>query len=282
MDRTMTLEEFLSQAWTRYVDLTPDALVIHKLLEERGEKILNDHIAFRTFNLKGIGRLDLGRIFENWGYKRAKEDLDFPEKKLKANYFLHSDPKFPKIFISELLLERFSPELQTWVKEIVSHSLNPGAKGGESFLRDSWNSVRFEDYQRFYSESEYAAWTAAFGIQVNHFTVLVNSLKTFSTLQELNLFLGQVDISLNESGGVVKGSPNELLEQSSTLAKKIDWKFAGDKRHKVMGCYYEFARRYPVPGEKKLFEGFIPKSADKIFESTYEKIGLKIKDRSQN
>ncbi|MEO5969151.1 MAG: DUF1338 domain-containing protein [Bdellovibrionia bacterium] len=271
----MTLNEFLNQAWNRYVDLAPDALVIHKLLEERGERIQNDHIAFRTFNLKGIGRMDLGKIFENWGYQRVKEDLDFPAKKLKASYFLHSDPTLPKIFISELLLEQFSFELQSWIKEIVSQNLTLNAKEGDFFLRDSWSAISFEDYQRFYSESEYAAWTAAFGIQVNHFTLLVNSLKTFSTLQELNLFLGKVGIVLNEAGGVVKGTPTELLEQSSTLAKKVDWTFASGKRHKVMGCYYEFARRYLVPGEKKLFEGFIPKSADKIFESTYEKSGLK-------
>ena len=32
-------------------------------------------------------------------------------------------------------------------------------------------------------------------------------------------------------------------------------------------CYYEFARRYPLPNGN-LFQGFVAKSADKIFEST--------------
>jgi hypothetical protein len=35
----------------------------------------------------------------------------------------------------------------------------------------------------------------------------------------------------------------------------------------VPGCYYEFARRYAMPSGQ-LYQGFIAKSADKIFEST--------------
>ena len=65
--------------------------------------------------------------------------------------------------------------------------------------------------------------------------------------------------------------PEELLEQSSTMAKKVPHAFA-DKTAQIMGCYYEFARRYPIPGKPgQLFQGFIPKSADKIFESTFER-----------
>jgi hypothetical protein len=65
-------------------------------LSEQGEQLVNDHVAFRTFDLKGINRLELGGLFESWGYTRVAEDLDFPEKKLKTSYYLHSDPKLPK------------------------------------------------------------------------------------------------------------------------------------------------------------------------------------------
>ena len=40
-----------------------------------------------------------------------------------------------------------------------------------------------------------------------------------------------------------------------------------DGTHVVPACYYEFARRY-VQADGTRFEGFIAKSADKIFEST--------------
>lgn len=268
----MKLEEFLKQSWNRYIQLTPDAPIIHELLDRRGELIINDHIAYRTFNIKGIDRLSLGTVFEQWGYQKADDDLDFPDKKLKASYWIHPEKNLPKVFISELLVESFSNELQSWVKDLGASALKRIKEPSpELFLETTWNPVRIEDYQRFYEISEYAAWTAAFGIQLNHFTVLVNSLRTFSSLQDLNEFLISNGMKLNQQGGIVKGTPKEFLEQSSTVAKKVPWKFADGKEHPIMGCYYEFARRYELPNTSKLFQGFIPKSADKIFESTFEK-----------
>jgi hypothetical protein len=265
----MRAEEFLSQAWARYVRLTPDAAVIHRLLSERGERIINDHVAFRTFDVPGIGRLELGRVFEAWGWKRSPEELDFPEKKLKASYWLPPSAELPKIFISELMLQKCSPDLQAWVH---SFAKAPGRGLSPSyFLEPSWQSVSHSDYDRFYRESEYASWTAAFGVQVNHFTVFVNALKTFTGLEELNAFLTSNKLQLNEAGGVIKGTPAEKLEQSSTMARKIPWTFDGGATREVLGCYYEFAKRHPLGAGGALFQGFIPKSADKIFESNFER-----------
>ncbi|HEU4612134.1 MAG TPA: hypothetical protein VFS15_08655, partial [Kofleriaceae bacterium] len=72
--------------------------------------------------------------------------------------------------------------------------------------------------------------------------------------------------TLNEAGGTIKGTPAERLEQSSTRADSIELEFS-DATMRVPSCYYEFARRYPLPGGE-LFHGFVPASADKIFEST--------------
>ena len=266
----MHLAQFYKKCWSRYIKLTPDAEKIHQLLNSRGEEVINDHVAFRTFNIPGISRLELGSVFEECGYEKVAEDLDFPEKKLKANYWLHPDPDQPKVFISELLVEKFPKDLQDWVHHLASQHKKPHLSL-DTFLETSWAPVRFEDYQKFYSLSEYAAWTAAFGIQLNHFTVSFNRLKTFKTLHELNDFLKHNGMTLNSAGGEIKGTPKELLEQSSTEARKIPWIFESGQTHQIMGCYYEFARRYPIPGTNELFTGFIPKSADKIFESTYEK-----------
>lgn len=268
----MKFEPFLEQAWRRYSEITPDAARIHRLLESRGERIINDHVAFRTFNIAKIDRLSLGAIFEEWGYRKSPEDLDFPEKKLKASHWIHSNPAFPKVFISELLLEEFPQDLQSWVRDFTAPFVSKlRIFEPEMFLGPTWKPVRFNDYQRFYSVSEYAAWTAAFGIQVNHFTVLVNELKTIPSLEELTQLLHTGGFVLNSAGGTIKGTPAELLEQASTQANKITWKFADEVSQPIMSCYYEFARRYPMPGTEKLFQGFIPKSADKIFESNFEK-----------
>ena len=91
-------------------------------------------------------------------------------------------------------------------------------------------------------------------------------MSTFPDLEALDAFLVEHGFPLNTSGGMVKGSQAERLEQSSTLADAIEVAFS-DTTAKIPSCYYEFARRYPLPtGE--LFHGFVPASADKIFEST--------------
>jgi len=119
------------------------------------------------------------------------------------------------------------------------------------------------------TESEYAAWLSVFGFRPNHFTVQFNALKGFKDFQEFNRFLIDSGFKMNTSGGLIKGTAADLLEQSSTLAHPVEVAFA-DKKMTVPACYYEFARRYP-DARGKLFTGFIAQSADKIFESTDNK-----------
>ena len=42
------LDLFLDKLWGKYTSYTPSAEKISKIF---GEKVINDHIAFRTFNL---------------------------------------------------------------------------------------------------------------------------------------------------------------------------------------------------------------------------------------
>ena len=121
-------------------------------------------------------------------------------------------------------------------------------------------------YLKLAAESEYASWVYAFGFRPNHFTVSINHLKNFSDLAKLNAFLKMNGFMLNAAGGEIKGTPAELLEQSSTMAGEIMWQF-GDGVYSIPACYYEFAKRYPLTSGE-LYQGFIAASADKIFEST--------------
>ena len=185
---------------------------------------------------------------------------------MRENYWLpyeHADPAFPKVFISELRVSELSASSFQIIDQLVSHL---PAKFGERpdlpWSGRPW-TVRRAEYESLLLESEYAAWVAAFGFRVNHFTVFVNALTTFPDLQSLNAFLLDHGFTLNESGGVIKGTPAQRLEQSSTRADSIEVELAGEKL-RVPSCYYEFARRYPLPNGE-LFQGFVPASADKIF-----------------
>jgi len=107
---------------------------------------------------------------------------------------------------------------------------------------------------------------AAHGYGANHFTVSVNQLDKFESVKSVNDHLREAGFSINESGGEVKGSAKVLLEQSSTMADRVEVNFAGEQQV-VPGGFYEFALRYPM-ADGNLYQGFVAASADKIFEST--------------
>lgn len=260
-----TLASLLDKMWIDYVAINPLAKKIYDLLSSEGEKILNDHIALRTFNYPRVSVDVIAKPFMDSGYV-YKGDYHFPEKKLYAKHYEHSDETLPKIFISELKLEEFSPALRAAVESFVSQ-IPEGREKDFDFSSQGrpWN-VTIAQYKELLKESDYAAWVAAFGYRPNHFTVFINVLKKFSDIKFLNEWLKKNGFQLNASGGEVKGTPEVFLEQSSTLANNIEVSF-DDGKMSIPACYYEFAKRYPL-ASGKLYQGFVAASADKIFEST--------------
>lgn len=260
-----SLNELFQRLWTDFTQINPQAGAIHQLLESRGEVVVNDHIAFRTFADPRVGVEILEKPFVANGYVK-KEEYRFEAKKLAACHYEHPDSQLPKIFLSELLVHEFSCDLQRVVDEMLdeipAQFLDDPALCAAGRL---WN-ISIPIYEALAAESEYAGWLAAFGFRANHFTVLVNELKSVSSLAELNDLIRAAGFPLNEEGGEIKGSPEELLEQSSTLASQVEATFS-DGQLLIPGCYYEFARRYKQP-DGRLFSGFVPTSADKIFQST--------------
>jgi Domain of unknown function (DUF1338) len=261
----VTTSELLDALWRDYTRSTPQAERIHRLLVDRGEIVHNDHVALRTYDSAGIGIAALAKPFEACGW-RAKEHYRFEEKHLRARYWQHDDPNLPKIFISELCLAELSPTTQATVRGLVEQlPAGFGDRADLPWAGRPWR-VTHAQYAQLLAESEYAAWVAAFGFRVNHFTVDVGALATFPDLHALVAFLGEHAFVMNTSGGVIKGSPAEKLEQASTIADAIDVAFE-DATVRVPSCYYEFALRYRLPSGET-FQGFVPASADKIFEST--------------
>ena len=261
-----TLPALLDKMWTDYIAINPMAKKIYDLFKENGDEVLNDHIALRTFNHPRVGVDVMALPFLPSGYKYCG-DYQFPEKKLYAKHYENTeDESLPKIFISELKLEEFSPALQKTVNSLVDQ-IPAGLEKQFDFVSTgrSWKVTKAM-YQELLKESDYAAWVAAFGYRPNHFTVFINELKGFSDIHVLNEFLKGKGFKLNASGGEVKGTKEVFLEQSSTLANNISVKF-DDGELTIPACYYEFAKRYPMKNGK-LYQGFVATSADKIFEST--------------
>lgn len=264
----MDTRALFDRLWQEYAEITPQAPRIHALLEERGESFRNDHVALRTFALPEVALERLAIPFLDRGY-RVTGSYRFETKRLLARSYGHDDPQLPRVFISELLVDELDPQVGAMARSMAAGAL--GRDGEDLLLGDrAWPAPRLEDYRRLQQHSEYAAWLSAFGIRVNHFTVHVNDLSSFDDLVALNAFLRDSGFVLNgdDAGRPIQGSPEELLEQSSTLASTVDWDFADGERAPIPGCYYEFALRHADPATGAMFDGFVTRSADKIFEST--------------
>ena len=111
------LNELFEAMWHKYDQTCFDAHRIHKLLTERGEEIENDHIAIRRFNTECMNIEVIANIFKEYGYEE-KGQYYFEEKKLNAKHYELEG--YPKIFISELILEEFSQELQDIVHRKIT------------------------------------------------------------------------------------------------------------------------------------------------------------------
>lgn len=261
------LKELFEKLWNQYTERNPVVKKVYDLLKSKGEEIVNDHIAFRTFNHPKTNIDVLSQVFKKHGY-RAKQEYQFEEKKLRAVHFENADDvNAPLIFISELKTEEFSDFLNEIVEktvgEIPAETLNSDDLVYSGRL---WNPISYNTYEKLRKESEYAAWLYVEGFKANHFTVLVNELNEFDELKDLNEFLKDNGFIMNSPPNEIQGSKEKFLEQSSIKASLIKEKFIEGERE-VTGCYYEFAKRYHKP-DGKLFRGFIANSADKIFEST--------------
>lgn len=260
-------QQLFDRLWAGYTLQNPEALSIFNLFVKKGETVVNDHIAFRTFNDRRINIDILAKPFMAAGYL-YKDSYKFVDKHLSARHYEHPDlSDAPRVFISELITEDFSDTLQSCIKSLTDKISTALLNSDELlFSGNTWGTPSYDLYQKLRSESEYAAWVYVYGFRANHFTVSINALAKYDTIEKVNQLLKDSGFPLNDAGGEIKGTPSELLEQSSTRAGILPVTFQ-EGIFEIPSCYYEFARRYP-DSNGKLYSGFIAKSADKIFEST--------------
>ncbi|PKI41303.1 hypothetical protein CRG98_038324 [Punica granatum] len=286
------LRSVLQSMETVYLYRNPTARAVLELVRSAGEdQICYDHLAFRTFGVNGHGIDSMASFFLDYGYTQ-QEELRFPAKKLRALWF--SPPKFspgrggsgvhgplPRAFISELLVDQMSPQTQDIIRKYVriSGNGNKHAALASALGTLTWEKPLHSEFQQLARESEYAAWTLVNGYALNHVTISVHRLKSnLKGINNLNKFFEDNGFKLNSEGGVLKVSPDGLLQQSSTVADSFPFQFSDGVIERVPCSYIEFAERLVLPQFKNLPEnevkefhrrdGFEVGNADKIFEST--------------
>lgn len=292
-----TLDTILDGLMRRYKSRVPDVqAIIDAMVAEgivpSGDAIENDHIAFRTMGVAHLGVASLEKVFLHCGYQR-RDPFRFPGKKLAAWWYSPPLPAYPRIFISQLLVDDLSPDaariIHAYTGEVTSDpvdalDLDDGAAVDAFLHRPLWRTPTWSDYSRLAAESEYAAWVIYNRYYLNHFTVSVHNLPAgYNTIDQFNDFLKRHGLKLNNSGGEIKVSGDGLLRQSSTVAEMVDAQFddgqGGLVTKPISGSYVEFAERRVLPQFASLpadqirrahrRDGFEVNNADKIFESTY-------------
>ncbi|WP_128546590.1 DUF1338 domain-containing protein [Larkinella soli] len=292
-ERLKTLDGVMDGLMSRYRERVPDVSgIIDALIDEgviaSADEIENDHIAFRTLGVPSLGIQSFEKIFLHYGYEK-REPYDFKEKKLNAYWYSPPEPKYPRIFVSELRVRELSDEAQhriyrysdTVIFDPVDSLDLDDAEAVDRFLHQPlWDTPTLDDYLALLKESEYAAWVIYNRYYLNHFTISVHNLKPgYNTIQDFVAFLERRGFRLNNAGGTIKTSPDEGLLQASTVAQMLEAEFAEGKKHRIAGSYVEFAERRVLPEYRHLpadqirrehrRDGFEAGNADKIFESTF-------------
>jgi hypothetical protein len=293
MKKYNLLDAVLSGLMRRYRERMPDVQAIlqamrhHRIINSKDE-IENDHIAFRSLGVPHLGIASLEKIFFRLGYER-RDYYFFPEKKLHAYWYAPPAPRYPRIFLSELWVGGMPGNAQRIIRSYTEHLTADPVDALDfddpavidRFLHSScWDLPTFTDYEALAAQSEYAAWAIYNRYFLNHFTIALHGLpRGYDTVADFNRFLEAEGFRLNNSGGKIKTSPDGLLLQSSTVARKVAAEFSDRLVRKIPGSYVEFAERRPLPQFAHLSpdelqrehrrEGFEAANADRIFESTY-------------
>jgi len=259
--------QIFNALWKEYTAQNPSAQAIHDLFTKEGEQMINDHVAFRTFDDERINISVLSKKFRDAGYKFGGE-YQFKDKHLHAVHLEHPGiENAPRVFISELILSEFPEEFQQIIKKRIDSVPDEIYIDPDLIYKGNvWGQSSYAEYRQLRKNSEYAAWLYVHGFRVNHFTVSINALKKYNSIEKVNQFIKNNGFEMNTSGGEIKGTPEKLLQQSSTLSEIIKIEFA-EGIYEIPACFYEFAIRYPNE-DGEIFSGFIAANANKIFDST--------------
>ena len=292
--------EIFDKLWKEYLERVSYAKVYTKLVIRKGGQVINDHIAFRTFNThtgeQPEGIRALKHILVCLGYKPVMK-YNFQKKKLSAVHFEHSDEMLPKIFVSQLEVD----QLPLWAQELIHKTVKDTRyllsdhsiellnilKRNEflpleaadylvtdlvNYFRRPWDIPYKEDVLKLNDVSQYGAWVLLHGNSVNHFTAFINhqNVKDWPDLESTCKALKEAGVLMKDS---IEGKKGSKLQQSSTQAVKeeVDVKSDGSiERITWTYAYYELAERGYIEEneEKKLFNGFLGEQAAHLFDMT--------------
>lgn len=274
----------------------PDAKAYAEDCLREGRKVMHDHGAVRTVLLNGMGQIPAGeeaitRVLRPLGYAL---NGTYPLERLKMTGRSHAQAEYPEelaqFFISELHVDRFSPEFQAAVARITSTSRDPLTLEAKLALTEleqkrslpvdkaakllpilvkvferQHEEPSVADYEILLKESPEMAWISTEGNAFNHATDRVPDVDELAARQKA---LGR---PMKET---VEKSQSGRVRQTAFLAARVQRQFrdADGKliTREVPGSFYEFITRLPMEedGRTKLDLSFDSSNAQAIFKMT--------------
>jgi hypothetical protein len=251
--------------WARFRATAPTALKVHEALEAINGRVVIDHVALRTLNVGPVPLAVLSRVLADIGFV-AFDEYAHPGRPVYSVAFRPLKPGLPKIFLSELMVERLSVPSRRILQGLLEHADFPPALDERLFHSGvHWGAIDAASYSTLADESDYAAWFASQGFTPNHFTALVNDLPAIPSIDEVIELAQQMDVEISQVGGLIKGSALTGLQQAATEPERLEYLTSDRRVLQVPGSFYEFALRYPL-ADGKLYEGFLTQTTERHAE----------------
>lgn len=259
-----------------------------------GRKLIFDHGAVRTGELEGMGGLPSGRealarVLVPLGYVEA-ETYPLDRLKMTGRAFRHLDfpEDIPQFFVSELHVDRFSPEFRAAAARVTESSSDPLDEGDKKLLAALAKDGKLatvdaigllgkliacftrrhaipalSDYEQLLAESAEMAWIATEGNAFNHATDRVPDLDRIAEGQRA---LGRAIKDRVEVSG------SGRVRQTAYRADPAERNFMGANgetlSRMVPGSFFEFIQRDRLPDESALDLSFDTGNAQGIFKMT--------------
>lgn len=227
------------------------ALKLFQLLEKHNKRVFHDHLAFRTVSYERCNTLYLSRELEALGFYPA-ESYQCSPRHLTLTSFHHPGHDYPGILISELDLQGLNEQTQNMIMDLIYKSDQQSILGTRP-----WPLPSIASYQHFMKENPFLAWFSLFGLASSYWSVDINQLDRQNDMSKLIKLIVEEGYPLDNNDGLVKGSPERLMEQIITLQDQVEFTFADGQQLKTASGNYRFSLRYKTPAGK-LYKGLYP------------------------
>ncbi len=297
-------EKLIKNLWSIYKKHVPNFQVIESgLLSRNNGSLILDHFAIIDLPGSNSGISNLCQIFSALEYRAQGSDYLHD----KQNDFLwmveieaiekSAINTLPQIVIADFRLEELSSPVRKVIRKYTDQiPESPVRKiqslSGKAYLGDQnaadellkvlmayfsgreWSLPNITDFSIVHEANELLAWTLLFGRIPNHFAISAHLLVGFNTFEEFIMFIDkELQLSLNNNGGIIKGSQSQGIRQASTNGKITQTQLA-DGYWQLPAPFIEFVWRYSKVKEnpkkwRDYYTGFISQNANRVVESLY-------------